>query len=158
MEIQRLNRTDPERIFMTFKNSYSTASLTPGQWAAHDVTTDQDGVGITKPAARNRAHIAGVVNHTIAHNGYGLVQVWGFRADARCLGGTGDGTSKLSAGTPMHFNTSGFAARAFAATTGAVKADYGHKVCGFAMVAANTAAIATQAGTSGEYKVMITCL
>ncbi len=112
MEFQRLNRDDPERIFMSFQNSYSTASLTPGQWCAHDMVTDQNGYAVTKPAGFNRGMPAGVVNHTIAHQSFGLVQVWGYRADARCLGGSGYNTSKLSAGQPMQFNTSGFAARA----------------------------------------------
>ena len=158
MQIQRLNRTDPERIFMTFKNSYSTASLTAGQWAAVDMVTDQDGISVTKPAGFNRMQIAGVSNGTIAHGSYGLLQVWGYRADARCLGGSGYETSKLSAGQPMHFLTSGFAAQAFAHNSASAKSVTGKRICGVCMVAANTAAIATQAGTSGEYKVMINCL
>lgn len=158
MEIQRVNRDDPERIFMTFKNSYSTASFTVGQWAAYDLVTDADGVSVTKPAGFNRAGIAGVATGTIAHGSYGLFQVWGYRADARCLGGSDYEASKLSAGQPMHFNTSGFAARAVAHNSAAAKAFYGKKSCGWAIAPANTAAIATQAGTSGQYKVMITCL
>lgn len=158
MEIQRINRTDPERIFMTFKNSYSTASLTPGQWCAHDNVTDQDGVGVTKPGGRSRSVVAGVVNHTIAHNAYGLVQVWGYRADARCLGGSGIETSKLSVGQPMIFRTSGFAAQALGDAAGADDEFFARKICGTAMAPANTAAIATQFGTSGQYVVMINCL
>jgi hypothetical protein len=156
MEIQRINRDDPERIFMSFKNSYSTASITPGQWVAHDVVTDQDGVGVTKPGGQARSTIAGVANHTIAHNGFGLVQVWGYRADARCVGGTGSATSKLSVGTPMYFRTSGFAAHGLG--SGISETFNTRKVCGFSIVPANTAAIVTQAGTSGAYKVMINCL
>ena len=159
MEIQRVNQTDPERVFMSFKNSYSTASFTAGQWGAHDVSVDQDGVSVTKPAGRDRAMIAGVANHTIAHGSYGLFQVWGYRADARCLGGTGLGTSKLSEGTAMHFLTSGFAAQAMALTSATIVDSFtARRVCGINMTAANTAAIFTQAGTSGQYKVMITCL
>ena len=157
MEIQRVNRSDPEQIFMTFKNSYSTATMTVGQWCAYDLVTDQDGVGVTKPAGFNRAAIAGVVTKNIAHNGFGLVQVWGHRTDARCLGGSGYETSKLSAGQPMHFNTSGFAARARAHNSAAVKAFYGAPV-GFAVAPTNTAAIATQFATSGQYTVLIRCL
>ena len=159
MEIQRVNQTDPERIFMSFKNSYSTASFTAGQWGAHDVTVDQDGVAVTKAVAFDRAMPAGVANHTIAHNDFGLFQVWGFRADARCLGGTGLGTSKVSAGTALHFLTSGFAAQAMANTSATIVDSFtARRICGIAMVAANTAAIASQAGTSGQYKIMITCL
>lgn len=158
MEIQRVNRDDPERIFMSFKNSYSTASMTPGQWAAHDVVTDADGVAVTKPGGRDRNLIAGVVNHTIAHNGFGLVQVWGFRADARCSGGSGLNTSKLSAGRPMVFATSGFQAQAVALTSATVvDTEYAKRMCGYALTAANTAAKSTS-GTTAIFKVMITCL
>ena len=157
MEIQRVNQTDPERIFMSFKNSYSTASFTAGQWGAFDVVTDQDGVGVTKPAGRNRAMPAGVANHTIAHNGFGLFQVWGFRADARCQGGTGLGTSKLSEGTAMHFLTSGFAAQAMALTSATIVDSFtARRSCGINMVAITTT-LFTQV-TSGRYTVMITCL
>ena len=31
MLLQRINRSDPEKIFIVVKNSYSTASLTNGQ-------------------------------------------------------------------------------------------------------------------------------
>ena len=149
---------NPERIYMTFQNSYSTASATVGQWFGMDFVTDQSGLAVTKLAGFNRAMPAGVATATIAPGGFGVFQVWGYRTDARCLGGSGLGTSKLSAGTPLHFATSGFAAQAFAATTDAVKADYGHKVAGFVYAPTNTAAIATQAGTSGQYTIQITCL
>lgn len=158
MEFQRINKSDPERIFMSFYNSYSTASFTSGQWAAHDLVTDGDGVSVTKPGGANRNMLAGCANGTIASAAYGLFQVWGYRADARCKGGSGLGTSKISAATPLVMKTSGFAAQARANISADVKADYGARACAFAVGPANTAAIATQAATSGAYKVMITCL
>lgn len=157
MEFQRVNRSDPETVFVTVKNSYSTATLTTGQWAAWDVTTDQDGVGVTKPAAFNRSAKGGVISESIAHNEFGLMQIWGFRNEARGLGGSGYETSKISAGQPLHFATSGFGIQARAHNSAAVKAFYGD-IWGFGMAPANTAAIATQAGTSGAYKVLIRCM
>ena len=159
MEIQRVNQTDPERVFMSFKNSYSTASFTAGQWGAHDVTADQDGVSVTKPAARDLSMIAGVANHTIAHGSYGLFQVWGYRADARCQGGDTLGVSKISSGTALHFLTSSFAAQAMALTSATVVSSFtARRACGFGLAPTNTAALTTQESTSGQFKVMITCL
>ena len=89
MQIQRVNRSDPEQILFELRNSYSTATLNVGQWCAYDIVTDKDGVGVTKPAGFNRMSIAGVVAQSMQHNQYGLVQAWGYRAGARCLGGSG---------------------------------------------------------------------
>ena len=93
MLIQRANRTDPEKVFIVVKNSYSTASLSNGQVAQFDYTTDADGVGVTKPVARGTAHVgnvaAGIVAETIAHNSYGLVQVYGYHSGVRVRTKTG---------------------------------------------------------------------
>ena len=159
MEFQRLNRTDPERIFVVVQNSYSTASFSDGQWAAWDLVTDKDGVAITKPNGQLRAAVAGVVVETIAHGNYGLMQVWGYKSNARCLGGTGLGTSKISNATPLAMVTSGFAAQAIAQTSNTiVGTDYARFPCGLGIEPLNTAAIATQAGTSGAYEVFVKCL
>jgi len=158
MEFQRANRTDPERVFITYKNSYSTATLTNGQWCAIDIVTDKDGVGVTKPSGANRSSIAGVAIESIVHNDYGLVQVWGYKADARCLGGSGSVTSKITAGRPLYFATSAFAARAMERNSAALKADYGKDIVGIGIEPLNTAAIATFAATSGQYEVLIRCL
>ena len=52
MLFQRVNRSNPEKIFIVAKNSYSTASLTNGQAVIWDWTTDGDGVGVTLATAR----------------------------------------------------------------------------------------------------------
>jgi hypothetical protein len=158
MLLQRLNRTDPERVFVVAMNSYSTASITAGQWVAWDIVTDKDGVSVTKPAGANRSTVAGVSNATIAHNDYGLIQCWGYRSDAMCLGGSGSLTSKLTAGQPMKFATSGFNAQAFARNSAALKSAHGKRAVGIVIEPLNTAALATQFGTAGQYECMITCL
>ena len=102
--------------------------------------------------------VAGVAVESIAHNDYGKVQVWGYNSAAQCLGGSGSLTSKLTAGQPMKFATSGFAAQAFARNSAALKSAHGKKSVGIVIEPLNTAALATQAGTAGQYEVMITCL
>lgn len=158
MEFKRISYSDPETILMSYRNSYSTAALTEGQWCAVDIVTDKDGVGVTKPGGANRGSLGGVVTQTIAPGAFGLVQKWGYRAAAICLGGSGSVTSKLTNGRPLWFGTSGFAAQAIPRTTVALKADYGKKIWGLAIEPLNTAALATQNGTAGRYEVLIYCL
>jgi hypothetical protein len=120
--------------------------------------TDKDGVAVTKPSGAGRSAIAGCMIESVAHQDYGLCQVWGYKADARCLGGSGSVTSKITAGRPLYFATSAFAARAMERTTTPLKADYGKQFVAIGIEPLNTAALATQAGTSGQYEVLIRCL
>lgn len=143
---------------MVVRNSYSTAAVTPGQWVAYDIVTDKDGVGVTKPAGANRGTAAGVVSQAMAPNAYGLVQTWGYCENAICLGGSGSVTSKITAGRPLGFMTSGFAAQALPRTTAVGKSDFAKKIVAIGIEPLNTAAIATQAATAGFYEVLIRCL
>lgn len=143
---------------MVVRNSYSTATMVNGRWAAYDIVTDKDGFSVTKPAGINRHSVAGVIVESIPHLDYGLMQVWGYKADARCLGGSGSLTSKISGGTPLYFATSGFAAQAPARTSGVVKGSLGKFFFAHAIEPLNTAALTTQFATSGAYEVFLRCL
>ncbi len=86
MLFQRINRSDPEKIFVVAKNSWSTASLTNGQAVVWDYTTDCDGVGVTKPPAMTISGgfpAAGIAAETIAAGSYGLIQVYGYHSAGR---------------------------------------------------------------------------
>ena len=87
MIFQRVNRSDPEKIFIVAYNSYSTASLTNGQAAMWDVATDYNGVSVTKPVSiatqLGGSSMAGIVAETIAAGSYGLVQVYGYHSAVR---------------------------------------------------------------------------
>ena len=159
MEFQRINRTDPERVFVVVKNSYSTASLSANQWCAWDTLTDEDGVGVTKPDdVGTILAVAGVAVETIAHNDYGLVQVYGFRNGARCSGGSGLASSKISEGTYLYIKTSGFAVHGLHTLDSIVTIKpWQLNMLGIAMSPANTAAKATSA-TTWVGKVFIRCL
>jgi hypothetical protein len=91
MLFQRVNRSDPERIFVIAKNSYSTASLTNGQFVRWDHDTDCDGVGVTIATEDRGLSAAGVVSETIAHNSYGLIQIYGYHSAARVRNMTSTG-------------------------------------------------------------------
>ena len=109
MLFQRIARTNPEKIFIVVKNSYSTASLTNGQAVIWDFITDADGVGVTLPLARATNHgvaIAGVAAETIAAGDYGLLQVYGYHSAVRVRTMTG-GTPALAAGSPLALNSAG---------------------------------------------------
>ena len=62
---------------MVVRNSYSTASLTNGQWCGWDTITDKDGVNVTKISGLIRAAPAGCAVQTITSGSYGLIQVCG---------------------------------------------------------------------------------
>ena len=111
MEFQRIIRSDPEKIFIVVKNSYSTATMTAGQVAVWDWTTDINGVGVTFGLATenvsNGMAVAGVIAETIAHNDYGLCQVYGYCASASVHSFTASGhvyhesRGVVAAGTPL---------------------------------------------------------
>lgn len=106
MIFQRIRRTDPEKIFIVFKNSYATASLSNGQATVIDYADEADGVAITKPtdgtgrAGHYGTAFAGIAAETIAHGSYGLVQVYGYHSAVRMRSYTG-GNPAIAAGTGL---------------------------------------------------------
>lgn len=106
MQWQRINRSSPEKIFITVYNSYATASLTNGQAVIWDYATDANGVSVTKPTdATGRAGhygkaFAGIAAETIAAGSYGLVQVYGYHSAVRVRTWTG-GNPAIAAGTGL---------------------------------------------------------
>lgn len=106
MQWQRINRSNPEKIFITVYNSYSTASLTNGQAVIWDYATDANGVSVTKPTdATGRAGhygsaFAGIAAETIAAGSYGLVQVYGYHSAVRVRSWTA-GQPAVAAGTGL---------------------------------------------------------
>ena len=106
MLFQRINRTDPEKIFLVAYNSYSTAACTNGQAVIWDYATDADGVGFTKPtdgtgrASHYGSAFAGIVAETIAAGSYGLLQVYGYHSAVRVRTHTG-GNPAVAAGTAL---------------------------------------------------------
>jgi hypothetical protein len=105
MLFQRINRSDPERIFIVVKNGYSTASLTNGQAVGWDLT-DADGVNVTKIGATDIAHsFAGIVAETIAAGDYGLMQVYGYHSAVRVDAST---TADIFTGCALYARVAAF--------------------------------------------------
>jgi len=100
MLFRRINRDNPEKIFIVVLNSYSTADLTNGQPCMWD-GADADGVSVTKPAAGTGVAFAGIAAETITKvTGYGLVQVWGYHSAVIVRTLTG-GAPAGAAGVPL---------------------------------------------------------
>ena len=101
MYFQRINRDDPEKVFINVQSVYTTASLAAGDIVCFDVAT-YDGVRVTNPLTANLHLVCGAAAETIANGGFGLVQAWGFRNDIDV-----DGTSGGNAGDVLkHANAS----------------------------------------------------
>ena len=106
---QRVNRSDPEKLFVTVFQSYSTAAGTNGQAYIWDFATDKDGLGVTRPTARATnagLAVAGILAEPVLAGGYGLVQVYGYHSAVRCRTVTG-GTPAIVAGRPLILNIAG---------------------------------------------------
>lgn len=86
MIFKRLNRTEPERIFVVMQANEANI-------AADDVVclestaASVDGVKVIQPAtALQAAHsVVGVADAAIANGAYGLVQVFGYRSTSRIV-------------------------------------------------------------------------
>ena len=156
MIFQRINRTNPEKIFLVVYNSYATASLTNGQAVIWDYVTDANGVSVTMPAppaVGGGVCFAGIVTETIAAGAYGLIQVYGYHSAirARASSTSGSGATKaIAKGTPLRLSqgitTASLAATAFCLEAASTKSTtILQQPAGFAFVANaawTTAAIA----------------
>lgn len=110
MLFQRVNRSSPEKVFISAYNSYSTAAITNGQAVNHDFITDSDGVGVTIPLARATnagTAAAGIVaSASIASGDYGLIQVYGYHSAVRVRSLT-IGIPAIAKGRPLVMNAAG---------------------------------------------------
>ena len=80
MIFQRINRTDPEKVFGIFRN-VAGATITanyPATWTS----SSPDGIRVTKPGSALLSSLVGVANADIADSAYGLFQLYGYRASA----------------------------------------------------------------------------
>lgn len=112
MIFQRINRSDPEKIFVVVRNDYTTAAITIGQvvqWSFPSAGSG-DGVGVTRPTARATnggfATAGPVASASVAAAGYGLVQVYGYHSAVRVRVVTG-GTPAYVPGRPLAVNVAG---------------------------------------------------
>jgi len=106
MIFKRINRDNPEQVFITVKNGYSTAALAAGQAVMWDLG-DGDGVNVTRVSnsTKRSTAFAGIAAEAIAAGEYGLIQVWGYHSAVYVRA---SGTTALWTGAPLYAIVSGF--------------------------------------------------
>lgn len=157
MYFGQLSQTDPERLFLAVTNSYSTSALADGDWCGWDIVTDKDGYSVTKATGAIRSAVAGCSIQSIASGAVGLIQIWGYKSNAKCKGGSGSITSKLTAGQALAMATGNLAIQAHARNSAAAKSAWGQRDYGVFIEPLNTAGKATSA-TTWRGEVFIRCL
>ena len=81
MIFQRLNRTDPERVFMVMR---SNEACSADDAVALETNSDSiDGVRVRQPDTGLLHAFVGVADAAITSGQYGLVQVYGYRSTSR---------------------------------------------------------------------------
>jgi len=83
MLFKRVSRAAAEQVFIVVQN-VSGGTLTAGYSCCWELTSP-DGVRVTQPATAFLQAYAGVADADIANNGYGLIQVYGYRSSAYIL-------------------------------------------------------------------------
>ena len=154
---QVTNGTDPERIYLSVTNSYSTAALVDGDVVGWDIVTDKTTASVTLASGAIRSAVAGAAVEGIAAGSVGLIQVWGYKSNVKCKGGSGSLTSKLTAGSPLIMATGNLAIQNFPRTATAAKSAWGKKAYGVFIEPLNTAAKATSA-TTWRGEVILRCI
>jgi hypothetical protein len=81
MIFQRLNRTDPERIFMVMR---SNESCSADDAVCLETNSDSiDGVKVRQPDTGLLHSFVGIADAAITSGSYGLIQVYGYRSTSR---------------------------------------------------------------------------
>ncbi|HBH13814.1 MAG TPA: hypothetical protein DDX29_12005 [Clostridiales bacterium] len=83
MLFSRLNRTDPEKVFISVKAG--EALLIGRPVCLHFNGTDDGKVGYLADAATDGTLVVGLADKAIASGSYGLVQCYGYRSDAQII-------------------------------------------------------------------------
>lgn len=78
---QRVNRNDPERIFISVLSNETCAVDDAVQWELASASVD--GVKVRLPDTGNLYAFAGIADAAITSGSYGLVQVYGYRSSSR---------------------------------------------------------------------------
>ena len=85
MLFKRVNRTDPEQIFLVVFNNEG-ASLTANNTCQLELASASvDGIKVRQPDTGNLFAFVGIVDAAIADQAYGLVQVYGYRSTVTCF-------------------------------------------------------------------------
>lgn len=81
MLFQQLNRTDAEKVFIICKNT-SGATLNANVPVYFETDEQSNGLAVSQMVAGAALLFAGINHSSLADDGYGLVQVYGYRQSA----------------------------------------------------------------------------
>jgi len=98
MILQRVNRTDAEKVFVIVKN-VSGGTLVKGEGVCWDSSATVDGVNVTTPATATRMAFAGITAAGAADDAYVLIQVYGYNPAVQVLN---DVTTAMVAGQALY--------------------------------------------------------
>ena len=106
MIIQRINRTNPDKVFIIVRND--TTVFTKGQPIVYTFDGTNDGLDVIDCKAGAGAKsmlVAGIADSAIPAGGYGLCQCYGVRDDVIVMTGSKDTDSTGSIGDHMVLHT-----------------------------------------------------
>ncbi len=83
MIFQRVNRSDPERVFIIVKNTEAGTLNADDACAWATASASVDGVAVRQPDSSHAGSIVGIVDAAITDGNFGLVQVYGYRSTSR---------------------------------------------------------------------------
>lgn len=143
MIIQRINRTNPEKVFVVVNNG-SAASIGKGYPVVYEFDATNDGLSVTDvntgTAARNHL-VAGLLDTTLAAGAYGLAQCYGVRTDAPMpRQGTATNANQVVGDAMVLFTASSIISNVAA---GAVSAYLPGIVCGQTLASSGTSTLTT---------------
>lgn len=99
MQVQRVNRNDPERVYMAVQN-IEGATITTGLPVAYAQGTSNDGLGVViANAAADYPGFLGIALNDIPNNEYGRIQTAGF-VNSVLLSNVGTSIT-IAAGSPL---------------------------------------------------------
>lgn len=83
MIFQRVNRTDPEKVFIVVRNSEGSTLNADDVCQWETASASVDGVRVRVPDTSHAGSVTGIVDAAITDGSYGLVQVYGYRSSSR---------------------------------------------------------------------------
>lgn len=139
MQIQSINRTDSDKVFVSYRNM-SGGAINANAAVCFDLGTTIDGVSAIAPASGSFLGWAGIADKDVANTGYSIAQTYGYR-DSILI--SHEGTSiTVTAGNALHLVNG-----QFGLSTSTVE---GLSACGFRYVMnATTTTISAAAYVSG---------
>jgi hypothetical protein len=85
MIFQRVNRTDPERVFVVMRNNEGASMPKDSACGLELASASVDGVRVRQLDTALAHTFVGIVDAAIADGAYGLIQVYGYRSTSLIL-------------------------------------------------------------------------